>query len=101
MYIKQAKKRGIWSAGSVLIMVEQILEPVDVLASFSGGHIRPRAFLWRNRRYNVEKVNLAYSAKDGRDPVHFFSVSDGVNAYKLAFRPREMTWRLVELYGEE
>jgi len=81
-------------------MVEQIMEPVDVIASFSGGHIRPRAFLWRKRKYTIANVNLAYFGKDGKDPIYFFSVSDGANAYKLSFLPSKMLWNLMELYSE-
>lgn len=79
-------------------MIEQVREKVDVLASFAGGQIRPRAFLWKKRRYNLEKINLAYRARDGRDVVYFFTVSDEDNSYKLSFRPRELSWELLELY---
>jgi hypothetical protein len=79
-------------------MVEQVEESVDVLASFSGGHIRPRAFLWKNRRYKITEVNLAYMARNGQDRIYFFAVSNGVNAFKLSFHPREMAWSLVEIY---
>jgi len=81
-------------------MIEQVEEPVDVLASFSGGQVRPRVFLWRRRKYKIDTVNLAYSARDGRDPVFFFAVSDGTNSYKLSFRPRDMKWKLLEMYIE-
>jgi len=79
-------------------MFEQIKEPVDVLASFSGGQIRPRAFLWRHRKYKIDSVNLAYSARDGKDPIYFFAVSDGLNSFKLSFRPSVMLWKLMEMY---
>lgn len=81
-------------------MIEQIREPVDVLVSFSGGQIRPRAFLWRNRKYRVDSVNLSYSSRDGREPVYFFAVSDGANSYKLCFLPAKMSWKLMEMYVE-
>lgn len=81
-------------------MIEQILEPVDVLASFSGGRIKPRVFLWRKRKFKIENINLAYMARDGRNAIHFFSVTAGTNAYKLSFRPSSMAWELIEVYGD-
>lgn len=81
-------------------MVEQVMENVDVIASFSGGKIRPRAFLWRKRKYTIESVNLAYLGRDGRDPIYYFAVSDGANAFKLSFRPSSMIWKLMEIYAE-
>lgn len=81
-------------------MIEHVMEPVDVLASFSGGQIRPRAFLWRRIKYSIDAVNLAYSARDGRDPIHFFSVSSGMNSFKLSFRPSKMIWSLMEIYAD-
>jgi hypothetical protein len=82
------------------MMIEQIIEPVDALASFSGGQIRPRAFLWNERRYNVDRVNLAYDARDGRDVIRYFVVTCGPNSFKLSFHPGEMSWNLLEIYGE-
>jgi hypothetical protein len=81
-------------------MIDHIVEPIDVLASFSGGHVRPRAFLWKKRRYNINQINLAYSARNGRDPIHYFAVSNENSVFKIAFRPRDMVWQLLEIYHE-
>lgn len=77
-------------------MIETIMEPIDVIAKFSGGKIRPLLFLWRKRKYKIESVKLAYSAKDGHDRIYYFSVYDGINAFKLAFRLSKMSWTLME-----
>jgi hypothetical protein len=78
--------------------VEKIGEPVDVLALFTAGRIRPYAFRWNNRRYPVEKVNLVYTARDGLTRLFYFAVSSGATSYKLCFNASTMRWELEELY---
>lgn len=81
-------------------MHEKIGEPVDVLAMFSEGRIRPYVFRWKSRRYTVEKVNLSYTARDGLTRLFYFAVSSGSTVYKLCFDSFRMRWELEELYSQ-
>ncbi len=80
-------------------MIQQIQEKIDVMASFVRGGIRPRAFIWNRRRFDLKSISLTYRGRDGRDTILFFNVSDREdNCFKLSFRPSTMEWTLLELY---
>ena len=104
-------------------MLEKINEPIEVLAQFR--HSRPRwpasrksrmvavsqllqyrkqviplFFKWRGKTYKIEKINLVHMERDGNDKIYYFSVSDKVNYFRLAFFTRDLSWRIEELYYE-
>jgi hypothetical protein len=82
-------------------MIEEINEGVDVLASFGKGGIRPRAFMWKNRRYNVKKVNFISRTREGKDLVIHFAVTADSGYFRLSLRMREMKWILREVLAGE
>jgi len=91
-------------------MLEKLSEPIEVLVKFSTpdstkpGHlknvVRPTFFKWREKTYQVEKINLVHREKRGDDKIYYFSVSDSVNYFKLAFSTADMGWRIEELFFE-
>jgi len=79
---------------------ERIFEPLDVVASFSEGMMRPRWFRWHKREYRVDRIHLAYSGFDAGVRRFYFSVTSGGNAYKLCYNCDTMEWELQEIYSE-
>lgn len=81
-------------------MYEKINEQIDVLAEFHNGKIVPNFFRWQNRTYKIEKINLIHSERQGSDKIYYFSVSNDINFFRLAFFTRDLTWQIQELYYE-
>ncbi|MFA6106803.1 MAG: hypothetical protein WC745_03990 [Patescibacteria group bacterium] len=81
-------------------MHEKINEPVDVLVKFSQNQVLPTFFKWHGRTYKIDKLNLVHNEKSGDDKIYYFSVSDSLNFFRLAFFTRDLSWRLEEVYCE-
>ena len=81
-------------------MLEEINEPIDVVAQFKANRLVPLKFLWQSQEIVVTKVNLTYSSRTGRGKNYYFAVSDGVNYFKLQFDTENLTWTLLESYVE-
>ena len=79
---------------------QKINERIDVLVDFAGTQIRPLVFKWGGRDYQVKKVNLVHMAREGRDKVYYFSVSDEANYFKLKYNTESLEWLLEETYAE-
>lgn len=79
-------------------MHEKLDEKIDCLVEFSGGKVLPNSFRWQDKTYKIEKINLVHSERVGNDKVYYFSVSDDVNFFRLAFFTHDLTWRIQELY---
>lgn len=79
-------------------MLEQINEPIEVSARFEKGKLIPVSFIWQNREYEVQKVNLSWSQYEGRSKIYYFAVSDSVNYFKLRFDSEKLSWILIESY---
>lgn len=79
-------------------MHSKINEPVDVLVKFNKNQVFPAFIKWREKTYRIEKLNLVHKEKMGADKVYYFSVSDTVNFFRLAFFTRDLSWKLEELY---
>lgn len=81
-------------------MFETINESVKVLVSFDKNMVKPLAFYWANKKYEIEKVNLIHEARRGDHKIYFFSVSDSVNFYRLSFDTKTLEWNLEEMYSD-
>ncbi len=81
------------------MMIEEIEEPIDVVAVFSGGKISPILFSWQNRRYNNLKVNRAWNQTVGDVKLIYFLVSiDNANLYEICYHTRNFRWSLVKVH---
>ncbi len=75
-------------------MIEKINEPVQVIAKFEKGEVKPLYFSWQNRDYQVKKIEFVHSHSQGAAKLFFFSVV-GIGAnYELIFNSQNFTWRL-------
>ncbi len=76
----------------------KIHEPVRVAVDFQGSKIRPLAFVWGQKKYVVQKVNLVYKRQCGDRYLWCFAVSDAANSYVLLYDPESLRWTLEEVY---
>ena len=81
-------------------MLEKVDEVIEVSVNFSPLKVMPIFFRWRGRTYRVEKLNLVHKERDGNDKIYYFSVSDKVNYFRLAFFTRDLSWRIQVLFFE-
>lgn len=92
--------RPIQGVLCILMQVDQINEPVQVLAAFRAHGVEPLVFKWGGKDYKIVKVNLIHTETEGRERVHIFSVSGEGAVYRLAYRPLAFTWTLEEIWIE-
>ncbi len=81
-------------------MMEDILEEVEVGAVFVRDRIKPGWFIWKNRKYSVEKVSYAWHDNSGEELICYFSVVAGANLYELSFYTKKLKWMLERIYVE-
>lgn len=78
----------------------EINEPIEVGAVFKKTGLRPVWFLWKGRKYPVERVTYRWKAKRGEAWVHAFSVFDGINTFELLYDSKFLEWKLGRVSGE-
>ena len=81
-------------------MLEEINEPIEVIAKFTGAQAIPVKFLWQGREILIKKINLTYARFEGRSKFYFFAVSDNANYFKLQFNSANLQWTLLESYAD-
>ncbi|MCL4360042.1 hypothetical protein M1555_02180 [Patescibacteria group bacterium] len=78
-------------------------EPIDesVSVNLLTNHLRrtvtPTSLYWRGRRYQITRIGLHYTVREGRTLFHYFSVTDGTGCFKLRFDTETLLWKLVEI----
>ncbi len=71
-------------------------EPLRVLAAFDKGRVKPLQFRWGTVTYHIKTIELTYSERKGREKLLYFGVSDGVNAFRLAYSTESQEWFLEQ-----
>lgn len=71
-------------------------EQISVLAMFRHGLIEPLRFKKAGRVYDITSINLRYEAKEGREEILYFSVSDGSQTHKLVYTSSHHRWYTEE-----
>lgn len=79
------------------MIYEKVDQPIEVLAAFRKDRAEPMTFKWGNCYYQVKKVNLVHTEREGRDKVYYFSVSDDTTSFRLSFRTETLAWKLEEM----
>ena len=72
-------------------------EPIRVAAAFDARRAFPMWFVWRNRRYKIERVCFTWSSNQGISRLHHYSVTDGDNTYELLFDSNTLEWTLSKV----
>lgn len=76
------------------------MEPVDIIATFNQKGLLPRVMKWGQKQYKIASVNLVHTIKDGAVRIYFFSVSDGVNSWKLGFNTENLRWWVEDHFAQ-
>jgi hypothetical protein len=71
-------------------------KPIEVGAIFEKGKIKPSFFIHNGIRHPVKEITYYWQEKRGAETLHFFSLTDGANLYKIYFNNQKLHWRLVE-----
>ena len=80
--------------------IEHVNEPVEVLAAFRRGRLDPLVLKWKGRDERITKVNLMHTEREGREQIHYFSVTGIGASYRLPARPPAVSWGVEEkLFG--
>jgi len=81
-------------------MLQTINELVEVVAVFKKNKVLPTLIKWNNRVYKIKNINMSHQIFDGDTRIHYFSVSDDTNFFKLAFNTKNLKWSLEQVYSE-
>jgi hypothetical protein len=87
---------------SVPMRIEEIQEPVEVIALFRKGKLSPLKFRWKGREYPVRRMNCAWTTDEGETRFHHFAVmSDSSDVYELTYDRSSYEWKIenVSLMG--
>jgi hypothetical protein len=75
-------------------------EKIKVIAVFKEGTIFPYAFDWGQKRFRVDKVNLAYQEREGSSINYFFAIEAGGLIGKIKYNNISFVWTLLEIWQE-
>jgi hypothetical protein len=76
-------------------------EPVDVIAIFEKGQLRPIRFRWKGQTYKVARVTGRWKAPKGEAWVRHFSVVDTQdNVFQLVYDERRTDWSICKVWVE-
>lgn len=84
--LPQDKNKKLGSAIAVTCLIEK-------------GRISPRSFHWKNRTFDIAKVNFCWKDKDGKDTLLFFSVETKGGIFEIAFSCEALSWHINKLLG--
>ncbi|MBI5361120.1 MAG: hypothetical protein HZA48_11130 [Planctomycetes bacterium] len=74
--------------------ITEINEKIKAGVVFEGAFIKPKWFLWNNRKYNVKEILFQWKSAEGAAVIIHFSVSDGTSMYELTFNQKTLDWIL-------
>ena len=72
---------------------EQINEPIEVIAHFAPGKVRPLRFLWKGRAHRINNVRGMWTTLEGRQKCHHFALLvNDVGACEISLDVDKMSW---------
>ncbi len=78
-------------------MIQEINEPVAVIALYDKGVIRPYRVKWRNRVYHVRNLVSNWKEKVGTAHHIHLSVETDEATMELVIDPSDVSWRLARV----
>ncbi len=77
-----------------------VREPISVEVFFSSGRIIPRFFIWKQKKYNINKITYFWRSSVGIFPVLYFSVISGRSIYEISYDLKTSKWCLETAYEQ-
>ena len=82
-------------------MYQDIEEPVDVIAVFENGVMKPLRFRWNGRAIKIKRITGSWKSDMGQTKIRYFAVLDGAsNFFQLAYDERNTMWVLNKIWVE-
>ena len=81
-------------------MHTDINEPVSVGAVFSSGKITPRFFVWKGRKYPIDRITYFWRSKTGTMPILHYAVVCRESIYEISYNSTTYDWRLEKINVE-
>lgn len=82
-------------------MYTVIEEKISVGVIFASGKIMPKFFIWRDKKYSVEKVTFLWNSKTGSAEIHHFAVLSEGSVYELSYNLKTSCWRLDKIHEQQ
>lgn len=73
-------------------------EPISVGVVFSSGKINPKFFVWKEKRYAVEKITFLWDSKVGSAQVFHFAAINNGSVYEISYNLQTSKWRLDKIH---
>lgn len=73
---------------------EEINEKIEVLAWFKNGQIQPKGFVWKDKKYKVERLTYHWQARCGSALISYFSVNTDSGLYQISFNNTSLSWQI-------
>lgn len=80
-------------------MREIINQKIDVISVSKKGRgvIAPLRLRWNGREFNITKIGLHHTVREGRQLFHIYSCTDGTTFFRLKCDTEIMQWTLEEV----
>jgi len=76
-------------------MIEEIEEPIEVLARFDRGKLYPFRFRWNQSVFQIEKVTSCWEDRQGQHRrCHFSVLTTQDDYYEIRFQTADFSWIL-------
>ena len=83
----------------MIVMFENLDAPVSVSFVFDSEtrSVEPRHLKWNGRVYEIEKIGLHHTFRNGRTLFHVFSVVSKTLFFRLVLNTDNLHWRLEQI----
>jgi hypothetical protein len=89
------------SSDSGYFMIESIHDPIEVIAVFTGGVMKPVRFRWKNKTVKIARVTGDWVRHEGQNKIHYFALlADNQDYYEVRYDTRDTTWQLTRVWME-
>jgi hypothetical protein len=79
------------------VQIQQVHEPIAVVAVFAGGRIDPKRFRWGRRTCPIEAINGRWTDRQGDVYSLNFAVQSGNETFYMHFSSKEVQWWLDQV----
>jgi hypothetical protein len=73
-----------------------INEIVEVGAVFGKNKVKPKWFIWHDRKYEVKEVTYVWHDKQGEAELIYFALTDGKTIFEVSLNQKDLSWRLLK-----
>ena len=75
-------------------MITEINDSIEVAAVFRKGGLEPVWFVWRGKKYPIQRITYRWKGRSGEGWLYSFSVFDGTNTFELVYDAKTLQWKL-------